>query len=90
MTYVQNVIVPIEHYVEKIKEHEEKRLSFNERMANIMNHNKFQKWYDNQNDTTKAWLDAQSKNDLQLIFSSMLFGFIAGVFAGPFIIWTLL
>jgi uncharacterized Tic20 family protein len=55
-----------------------------------MNHNKFQKWYDNQNDTTKAWLDAQAKNDLQLIFSSMLFGFIAGVFAGPFIIWTLL
>ena len=33
MTYVQNVIVPIEHYIEKIKEHEEKRLSFNERMA---------------------------------------------------------
>jgi hypothetical protein len=27
------VQVPIEHYVKKLKEHDEKRLSFNERMA---------------------------------------------------------
>ena len=36
MTYVSDAnaqIVDIEHYVEKLKEHEEKRLSFNERMA---------------------------------------------------------
>ena len=26
------VQIPIQHYVEKLKEHEEKRLSFNERM----------------------------------------------------------
>ena len=36
MTYVSDADVPtveIKHYVEKLKEHEEKRLSFNERMA---------------------------------------------------------
>lgn len=27
------VQIPIQHYVEKLKEHDEKRLSFNERMA---------------------------------------------------------
>ena len=35
MMYVQtaNVKIPIEHYIAKIKEHESKRLSTNERLA---------------------------------------------------------
>lgn len=35
MTYVPSatVKIPMEHYIAKIKEHEEKRLSTNERMA---------------------------------------------------------
>ena len=35
MTYVPSatVTIPMEHYIAKIKEHEEKRLSTNERLA---------------------------------------------------------
>ena len=33
MMSAQNVNVPIQHYVKKIKEHEEKRLSFNQRAS---------------------------------------------------------
>jgi hypothetical protein len=46
MTYATNASVmkiDIKHYVEKIKEHEKKRLSFNERMAYWTNYAKNQK-----------------------------------------------
>jgi len=36
MTFVQDVTaiqIPMEHYIKKIKEHEARRASFNERMA---------------------------------------------------------
>ena len=42
MMYVSDapVQIPIIHYVEKLKEHEEKRLSFNERMEYWTNYRK--------------------------------------------------
>lgn len=45
-------------------------------------------WYDNQNEATRAWIDAQSREDNKLIFTSMavgaFFGFIlcAALFLG--------
>jgi len=48
---------------------------------------KWEKWYENQNDSTKAWLDAQAKEDNKFILSigtpifflGMLFGFLFGL-----------
>ena len=43
---------------------------------------KWEKWYNNQNETTRAWLDKQAQEDNKLIFLGMLPGFILGfVFA---------
>jgi len=50
---------------------------------------KFTKWYNNQNETTKAWLDSQQKQENQLIAVSMLFGFVLGVIFTPFILLSL-
>ena len=35
-------------------------------------------WYNKQNETTRAWLDAQAKEDRKLIFLGMVPGFILG------------
>ena len=41
---------------------------------------KWKNWYNKQNDTTRAWLDAQAKEDNKLIFLGMFPGFLLGVF----------
>ena len=48
--------------------------------------NKYTKWYENQNETTKAWLDAQAKEDRKLIYLGMIPGFILGFLAGAAIL----
>lgn len=48
--------------------------------------NKYEAWYNNQNDTTKAWLDAQQKEDDKLIFLGMGIGFILGIVVGIILI----
>jgi len=48
---------------------------------------KWQKWYDNQNDATKAYFEAQAKEDNKLIVAvaiptfllGLIFGFIFGL-----------
>ena len=40
--------------------------------------NKWDKWYSNQNDATRAWLDAKSKEDNKLILISVLCGTLIG------------
>ena len=39
---------------------------------------KWDNWYNNQNETTRAWLDAQAKEDRKLIYLGMIPGFILG------------
>lgn len=39
---------------------------------------KWEKWYNNQNETTRAWLDAQAKEDNKLIYMGMVYGFLLG------------
>ena len=39
---------------------------------------KYAEWYNNQNETTRAWLDAQAKEDRKLIYLGMIPGFILG------------
>jgi uncharacterized Tic20 family protein len=51
---------------------------------------KFTRWYNDQNETTKAWLDNQQKQENQLILASMAFGFVIGVIFSPLFIWWLL
>jgi hypothetical protein len=41
--------------------------------------NKWDRWYNQQNDATKVWLDTQAKEDSKLIFLGMLPGFFLGV-----------
>ena len=45
--------------------------------------NKFTTWYDNQNETTKAWLDKQAiwhGKDMWMAFGAgILFGFLLGL-----------
>ena len=40
--------------------------------------NKWTKWYNNQNETTRSWLDAQAKEDDKLIFVGIATGFVFG------------
>lgn len=47
---------------------------------------KWDDWYNNQNETTRAWLDAQAKEDRKLIFLGMIPGFILGFLAGAAIL----
>jgi len=47
---------------------------------------KWDDWYNNQNETTRAWLDAQSKEDNKLIVLGMIPGFILGFLAGAAIL----
>ena len=39
---------------------------------------KWDDWYNNQNETTRAWLDAQAKEDRKLIYLGMIPGFVLG------------
>ena len=39
---------------------------------------KWDDWYNNQNEATQAWLDAQAKEDNKLIMLGMLFGTVLG------------
>lgn len=39
---------------------------------------KWDDWYDRQNETTRAWLDAQAKEDKKLIYLGMIPGFTLG------------
>ena len=43
---------------------------------------KWEKFYNNQNDTTKAWLDAQSKEDNKFAFAVGMPMFVIGVLIG--------
>lgn len=40
---------------------------------------KFNEWYEAQNETTKTWLDAKSREDDKLILLGMIPGFLLGV-----------
>lgn len=46
--------------------------------------NKFSSWYDNQNETTKAWLDSQpiwhTKDMWVAVFIGITIGFLIGIF----------
>jgi len=51
---------------------------------NIGSHimSKYERWYQNQNEATRAWLDSQYKEDSKLIIVGMIPGFLLGfVFA---------
>lgn len=43
---------------------------------------KWERWYDNQNPTTRAWLDAQAKEDNKLIASIAIPTFLLGLTFG--------
>ena len=47
---------------------------------------KWQKWYDNQNEATKVWLDARAKEDnkfaLTVAIPSLTFGIMIGFLLG--------
>lgn len=43
---------------------------------------KFTRWYDQQNETTKAYLDAQWKQDLPLVYHGIGIGFLLGFVTG--------
>ena len=47
---------------------------------------KWDKWYDNQNPTTQAWLDSQSKETdkfaLSIAIPSLTFGILFGILIG--------
>ena len=40
---------------------------------------KWNNWYDNQNETTRAWLDSQAREDNKLIGMGIFVGFILGM-----------
>jgi len=44
--------------------------------------NKWDKWYANQNEATRVWLDAQAKEDNKLICLGMSVGFVFGLMLG--------
>ena len=48
---------------------------------NIGSHimSKYERWYQNQNEATRAWLDSQYKEDSKLIIVGMIPGFFLGV-----------
>ena len=48
--------------------------------------NKWDKWYANQNEATRVWLDSQSKQDDKLIYLGMSIGFIFGFALGIIIL----
>jgi len=47
---------------------------------------KWDRWYENQNDATKAWLDARAKEDnkfaLSIMLPSLSFGLLIGFIIG--------
>lgn len=43
---------------------------------------KWTTWYENQNEATRAYLDAQTKADMPLIYHGMGIGFLIGFFVG--------
>ena len=43
---------------------------------------KWERWYDNQNPTTKAWLDTQAKEDNKFILSIGIPIFFLGIIVG--------
>ena len=51
--------------------------------------NKWDKWYANQNEATRVWLDAQAKEDNKLICLGMSVGFVFGLMLGIVILQLL-
>ena len=50
---------------------------------------KWDNWHDSQNETTKAWLDAQAKEDNKLIYVGMTIGFVIGFLFATFTLMSL-
>ena len=43
---------------------------------------KWQKWYDNQNESTKVWLDARAAEDTKFALTMALPAFVLGIIFG--------